>query len=139
MGYELKQSPTGGVQMWEDASGAQAAIVLALTWTVNRAPTNTVTVGILPANARILRIDVTTAVVSNAVSTANVSVGLGAGSATFFTAAQDVKTGIGNVSQAATANWAVQGASQVITCTYTETGGASSAGTIYVSVQYATN
>jgi hypothetical protein len=45
-------------------------------------------------------------VVSNAATTATVSVGLSGGSATQFSAAQDVKTAIGNFSQAATANWA---------------------------------
>lgn len=139
MGYELKQSPTGGLQFWDDASGAQAAAVLCLSWAVNRAPTNTATVGILPQNARIVRIDVTNPIVSNAATTATVSVGLGGGTATFFSTAQDVKTSIGNFSQAATANWVVSGVQQTVTCTYTETGTASTAGTHYVAVYYAIN
>jgi hypothetical protein len=69
-------------------------------------------------------------IVSNAVTTATVSVGLSGGSATYFSTAQDVKSAaIGNFSQAATANWVpVCFTSQNVTCTYTETGGASSAG-----------
>lgn len=139
MGYELKQSTTGGLQFWDDASGAQAASVMALSWTVTRAPTNTATVGILPQNARIIRIDVTVPIVSNAATTGTVSVGLGGGTATFFSAAQDVKASIGNFSQAATANWVVSGVQQTVTCTYTETGTASTAGTFYVAVYYAVN
>lgn len=139
MGYELRQTPTGGVQFWEDNSGAQGAVVQALTWTVARGATNTAIVGSLPANARILRIDVTVPVVSNAATTANVSVGLSGGSATFFSAAQDVKTAVGNFSQTATANWVTSAAAQIVSCTYTETGTASTAGTAYVSVYYAAN
>ena len=136
MGYELKQTDTGGVQFWEDVSGSKAAIVQSLNWAVARGATNTVTVGYLPANARIIGIFVQNAVVSNATSTATVSVGLSGGSATFFSAAQDVKSAIGNFSQAATANWAVSSSSQTLTCTYTETGTASTAGTSYVSVNF---
>jgi len=139
MGYELKQTDTGGVQFWEDVSGSKAAIVQSLNWAVARGATNTVTVGYLPANARIIGIFVQNAVVSNATSTATVSVGLSGGSATFFSAAQDVKSAIGNFSQAATANWAVSSSSQTLTCTYTETGTASTAGTSYVSVNFVQN
>ena len=139
MGYELKQTDTGGVQFWEDVSGSKAAIVQSLNWAVARGATNTVTVGYLPANARIIGIFVQNAVVSNATSTATVSVGLSGGSATFFSAAQDVKSAIGNFSQAATANWAVSSSAQTLTCTYTETGGASTAGTSYVSVNFVQN
>lgn len=139
MGYEIKQTGTGGIQLWDDVSSARGAIVQTLLWTANRAATNTAVVGTLPANANILRIDIIVPVVSNAATTATVSVGLGGGSATAFSAAQDVKAAVGNFSQAATAAWVVSTASQVINCTYTETGTASTAGTIYVSVQYAVN
>ena len=139
MGYDLHQTGTPGVVLVEETTSAVGAIVQALTWTVARAPTNTVIVGTLPANARILRIDTTVPVVSNAVTTATVSVGLNGGSATFFSAAQDVKGAVGNFSQAATANWVTSAAPQSINCTYTETGGASSAGTFYVAVYYAAN
>jgi hypothetical protein len=139
MGYDLRQSSTGGVVFVDAASSGVGAIVQALSFTVTRAATNTVIVGTLPANARILRIDVTVPVVSNAVTTATVSVGLNGGSATFFSAAQDVKAAIGNFSQAATANWVTSAASQIVNCTYTETGGASTLGTFYVAVYYATN
>jgi hypothetical protein len=137
MAYDLVQTATPGVVLIEEQSSAVGAIVQALTWTVARGATNTALVGTLPASARILRIDVTVAVVSNAATTATVSVGLSGGSATFFSAAQDVKGAIGNFSQAATANWAVSGSKQAITCTYTETGAASNAGTFYVAVYYA--
>ena len=139
MAYDIRQTATPGVVLVEEASSAAGAIVQALTWTVARGATNTVTVGTLPMNARILRIDITVPVVSNAATTATVSVGLTGGSATFFTAAQDVKTAIGNFSQTATANWATSGASQSLNCTYTETGAASNAGTFYVAVYYAAN
>lgn len=138
MAYNLRQTGTG-VVLVEEASSAPGAIVQALTFTVNRAATNTVVAGTLPANARILRIDITVPVVSNAATTATVSVGLSGGSATYFTAAQDVKGSIGNFSQAATANWAQSAAAQVLSCTYTETGTASTAGTAYVAVYYAAN
>lgn len=136
MAYDLMQTPTGGIQFVDEASGAYGSIVMALNWNVTRAATNTVQVGIIPANARIARIDVQVPVVSNAVTTATVSVGLVGGSNTFFSAAQDVKGAIGTFSQAATANWAVQGTSQKVSCTYTETGGASSAGTFTVTLYY---
>ena len=137
MAYSLVQTATPGVALLEEQSSAIGAIVQALTWTVARGATNTVTVGTLPANARIVRIDITVPVVSNAATTATVSVGLTGGSATFFSAAQDVKAAIGNFSQAATANWATSASSQKISCTYTETGTASTAGTFYVAVYYA--
>lgn len=136
MGTELRQTDTGGLQTFDDASGGSAGIVRALAWTVNRAATNTAIVGTLPANARILRIDVQNPVVSNAATTATVSVGLSGGSATFFSAAQDVKTAVGNFSQAATANWVISSAPQIVNCTYTETGTASTTGNQYVAVQY---
>lgn len=139
MAYSLVQTGTGGIKMLDEASSGIGALVLALSWNVTRAPTNTVEVGTLPANARILRIDVQVPVVSNAVTTATASVGLVGGSATFFSAAQDVKAAIGTFSQTATANWATTGSSQRVSCTYTETGGASNAGTITVAVYYCVN
>lgn len=137
MGKQWVQTATGGVAVVDDASSAVGSDVMTLTWNVNRAPTNTATVGVIPANARIMSIFVTNPIVSNAVTTANVSVGLSGGSATYFSTAQDVKTAIGNFSQAATANWVPSASSQTVSCTYTETGGASSAGTHMVSVLYA--
>lgn len=139
MGYEIKQTATGGLQVWEDYSGAQSGVKQSLVWAVAVAPTNTVLVGQLPANAVICRIDVIVPVVSNAATTANVSVGLNGGSNTFFTAAQDVKTAIGTFSQAATANWVKSVTKQAVSCTYTETGTASTAGTVYVAVDFVVN
>lgn len=136
MGKQLVQTGTGGLAVIDDASSAVGSNVVALSWNVNRAPTNTAIVGTIPANARIVSIFVTNPIVSNAVTTANVSVGLSGGSATYFTAAQDVKTAVGNFSQAATANWVPATTSQTVTCTYTETGGASSAGSHYVHLTY---
>ena len=136
MAFDLQQTPTGGVRFVDEASSAYGSVVMALAWTVNRGATNTVVVGTIPANARILSINVQVPVVSNAATTATVSVGLSGGSNTYFSGAQDVKAAIGNFSQAATANWAVSTAKQDVTCTYTETGTASTAGTIYVSVSY---
>src|ERR1700751_685982 len=136
MGKQWVQTPTGDVAIVDDASSAVGSDVMTLTWNVNRAPTNTVTVGTLPANARIMSIFVTNPIVSNAVTTATVSVGLGGGSATYFTAAQDVKGAVGNFSQAATANWVPAGTSQAVTCPYTETGGVSTTGNHYVHVTY---
>jgi hypothetical protein len=139
MAYDLVQtnSPGPGVAFVEEQSSGLGAIVQALTFTVNRGATNTQLVGTLPPNARILRIDVTVAVVSNAATTATVSMGVSGGSNTFFSAAQDVKAAIGNFSQTATANWAISTSKQLITCTYTETGAASNAGTFYVAMYYA--
>lgn len=139
MGYELKQTATGGLQFWHDRSGAQGAIVQSLAGAVARGATNTALVGTLPENAQIVSIFVTVPVVSNAATTATVSVGLSGGSNTFFSAAQDVKTAIGNFSQAATANWAVSSSSQAVTVTYTETGAASTAGTFYYAINYIVN
>ena len=139
MGYNLKQTATGGVVLEDAASSSIGAVVQSLSWTVNRGATNTQTVGTLPANARIIAIYVTNPVVSNAATTATVSVGLTGGSATYFSAAQDVKSAVGNFSQAATANWAISTASQSVSCTYTETGAASSAGTHYVQMLYCVN
>lgn len=136
MGYDLRQSGTGGINFTESASSSVGSAVMSLSWNVARGATNTVTVGVLPANARIIAIHITVPVVSNAATTATVSVGLAGGSATFFSAAQDVKGAIGNFSQAATANWAPSASSQSVSCTYTETGAASSAGTFYVNVSY---
>lgn len=139
MAYDLNQSPTGGIRFIDEASSAKGGVVLSLAWDVARGATNTVTVGTLPANARIMAIFVQVPVVSNAATTATVSVGLSGGSATAFSAAQDVKTAIGNFSQAATAGWAVSTTKQDITCTYTETGTASTAGTITASIHYCVN
>lgn len=136
MAYTLIQSATGGVYLKDEASSSVGSLTMSLAWNVTRAPTNTVTVGALPANAQIIAIFVHVPVVSNAVTTATVSVGLTGGSNTLFSAAQDVKAAIGNFSQAATAGWAPSASSQSISCTYTETGGASSAGTFSVDVLY---
>lgn len=136
MSYGYKQTAAGGVALVDDASSSVGSAVMALSWNVARGATNTVTVGTLPANARIISIHVQVPVVSNAATTATVSVGLSGGSATYFTAAQDVKAAIGNFSQAATAGWAVASASRDITCTYTETGTASTAGTATVAITY---
>jgi hypothetical protein len=136
MAYSLTQTGTGGIGMVDEASSAKGALVLSLGWAVARGATNTVTVGVLPANAQIISIHVHVPVVSNAATTATVSVGLSGGSATAFTAAQDVKAAIGNFSQAATAGWVPAASSQTVTCTYTETGTASTAGTASVDVLY---
>lgn len=137
MGKNVVQYASGGVAVVDDSSSSVGSIVMALNWNVNRAPTNTAIVGSIPANARILAIFVQVPIVSNAVTTGTVSVGLNGGSATYFTAAQDVKSAIGNFSQAATANWVPATTSQTVNCTYTETGGASTAGSFTVSVLYA--
>lgn len=139
MSFDYQQSPSGGVRIIDGASGAKGGVVMSLSWDVARGATNTVLVGTLPANARIMRIDVQNPVVSNAATTATVSVGLSGGSATYFSAAQDVKTAVGNFSQTATAGWAVSTAAQNVTCTYTETGAASSAGTHTVAIYYCVN
>lgn len=136
MAFDLQQTAAGGIQFVDEASGGYGSIMMALTWTAARGATNTIQVGILPAGARIARIDVAVPVVSNAATTSNIAVGLVGGSNTFFSAAQDVKTAVGNFSQTATANWVVSGVSQKVSCTYTETGAASSAGTFYVNVFY---
>lgn len=130
------QTSTGGLAAVDAASSSVGSLVMSLDWTVARGATNTVNVGTLPANARIIDILVTVPVVSNAVTTATVSVGLAGGSATQFSAAQDVKAAIGNFRQTPTANWAVTTSKRDLSCTYTETGGASSAGTFYVHVLY---
>lgn len=136
MGNEIRQTATGGLQVRDDQSGGDSGVVRALAFTATRAPTNTIIAGILPANAQLIRIDITVPVLSNAVTTATVSVGLSGGSATFFSAAQDVKAAIGTFSQAATANWIVNPASQIVSCTYTETGGASTLGIFNVAMIY---
>jgi len=138
MGYELKQTGSG-VQIWDDVSGAQGGLVMALAGKVTVAPTNTVVVGTLPANAQILNIYITVPVVSNAGTTATVSLGLSGGSGTAFTAAQDVKSAVGNFAPTATAAWAISTAKQDITVTYTETGTASTAGTVYYAIKYVVN
>lgn len=139
MAKDLVQTGTGGVAFVDEASSAKGAIPMVLGWDVARGATNTVTVGTIPANARIVSCHITVPVVSNAATTATVSVGLSGGSATNFTAAQDVKGSVGNFSQAATAGWAPSASSQVITCTYTETGTASTSGTFYVNLTYIVN
>lgn len=136
MAYTLVQTGTGGIQMIDEASSAKGSLVMSLGWAAARGATNTATVGVLPANAQIIAIFVHVPVVSNAATTATVSVGLSGGSATAFSAAQDVKAAIGNFSQAATAGWAPSASAQTITSTYTETGTASTAGTISVDVLY---
>lgn len=139
MAYTLQQTATGGIRLLDEASSSKGACVMALSWDVARGATNTVVVGTIPANARIISIHVQVPVASNAATTATVSVGLSGGSNTYFSGAQDVKAAIGNFSQAATANWAVASAKQDVTCTYTETGTASNTGTISVAVTYCVN
>lgn len=136
MGKQLVQTGTGGTAFIDDASSAVGSMPMVLSWNVARGATNTVTVGTIPANARIISIHVGNPIVSNAATTATVSVGLAGGSNTYFSTAQDVKGAIGNFSQAATANWVPAATSQNISCTYTETGAASSAGTHYVHLTY---
>lgn len=139
MGKQLTQTGTGGLSVVDDASSAKGSVVMALSWDVARGATNTAIVGILPAGARIVSIHVQVPVVSNAATTATVSVGLSGGSATAFSAAQDVKAAIGNFTQTATAAWAPSANAQTITCTYTETGTASTAGTASVAINYCVN
>lgn len=136
MGFNIRQTGAG-VAFIEDGSASVGSALMALTWTAARGATNTVTVGTLPANARLIAINIIVPVVSNAATTATVSVGITGGSATAFTAAQDVKTAIGTFAQTATVGWALSASSQSISCTYTETGAASSAGTITVAIVYA--
>lgn len=136
MGKQLTQTAGGGIAIVDDASSAVGCVVMNLSWDVARGATNTAIVGSLPANARIISIFVQNTVVSNAATTANVSVGLSGGSATYFSAAQDVKTAVGNFSQAATAGWVPSANAQAITSTYTETGTASSAGSARVALSY---
>lgn len=136
MGKQLNQTAGGGIAIVDDASSAVGCVVMTLSWDVARGATNTAIVGSLPANARIISIFVQNTVVSNAATTATVSVGLSGGTATYFSAAQDVKTAIGNFSQAATVGWVPSANAQSITCTYTETGTASSAGSARVAVSY---
>lgn len=136
MGKQLTQSGAGGISVVDDASSAVGSVVMALTWNVARGATNTVAVGAIPANARIIAIFVQNAIVHNAATTATVSVGLSGGSNTYFSAAQDLKTAIGNFSQTATANWVPSANAQTISCTYTETGTASSTGSATVSLLY---
>lgn len=137
MGKQLTQSGAGGIAFIDDASAAVGSAVMALTWNVARGATNTVAVGSIPANARIIGIWVQNAVVHNAATTATVSVGLSGGSATYFSTAQDVKAAIGNFSQAATANWVPAATAQTVTSTYTETGTASTTGSATVALLYA--
>jgi hypothetical protein len=136
MGKQLVQTAAGGTAFIDDASSAVGSLPMVLSWNVARGATNTAVVGVLPANARIVSILVGNPIVSNAVTTANVSVGLSGGSATYFSTAQDVKTAIGNFSQAATANWVPATTAQTVSCTYTETGGASTTGNHYVHLTY---
>jgi hypothetical protein len=136
MGYDLRQTTGGGIAFVDQATSQTGLVVMSMFWDVTRGATNTVTIGSLPANARIVGIHVQVPVVSNAATTSTVSVGLAGGSATFFSTAQDVKGAIGNFSQAATANWVISTSSQVVNCTYTETGAASSAGKFSVSLNY---
>ena len=141
MGVELKQTPTGGVQMWDDNSGGQGAVMQVIGGIVNRAPTNTQALSgwVLPANAQICDIVFACSVVCNASSTANVSVGLSGGSNTYFTAAQDVKSAIGTFRATATANWTPSSSKQNLSVTYTETGTASSTGNVTFAVYYIVN
>jgi len=139
MGVEIVQTATGGLQTWDDNSGAQGAVEQVIAGAVARGATNTVIIGTLPPNAIIHEIDITVPVVCNAGTTANVSIGLSGGSATYFSSAQDVKTAVGNFSQAPTAHWVSSASAQVLTATYTETGTASSAGTVYYAISYVVN
>lgn len=139
MGMNMQQTATGGVSLVDDASSGRGAIVLALAAPVARGATNTVVLGTLPANAQIVGCNIITSVVSNAATTATVSVGLVGGSTTAFSAAQDVKTAIGNASQTATAGWAAATTARTLNVTYTETGAASTAGTVAVVVSYVVN
>lgn len=136
MSYEMKQTSGGGLAFVDDASSSVGSVVMSLFADVTRGATNTATIGTLPANARIVSIHIQVPVVSNAATTATVSVGLSGGSATYFSTAQDVKAAIGNFSQAATANWVVATTSQTVTVTYTETGTASTAGKFSVAINY---
>lgn len=138
-GMQLAQTGAGGVAYVDSSSSSVGAVALVLHFVVARGPTNTVQVGTLPANARITAVDVIAPVVSNATTTATVSFGINGGSNTSLSAAQDVKTAIGKFGQTVTAAWAILPASQVVTCTYTETGTASTAGTIYGSITYCVN
>ena len=135
-GMQWVQTGTGGAGWTDSSSSSFGAAVLALSWAVARGATNTVIVGTIPANARIIGIFDAVSVVSNAATTATVSVGLNGGSATAFSAAQDIKAAVGNFSQAATAAWAPTPTQQVITSTYTETGTASTTGTANVTMLY---
>ena len=135
MTYSLVQTGTGGIMLRDGASASVGTLPMVLAWDVNRAATNTKLVGTLPANARILDIKVLVTVVTDSATSSNVSVGLSGGTATYFTAAADVKSAIGNLAQTAKATWAPATTSQDITCTYTETG-ASTVGASSVAITY---
>lgn len=138
MGMDLKQTGTGGVGLWDGASGGQNQIVQSLSVAVSRGATNTKLVGVLPANANIVGMWVLVPVLSDAATTANVSIGKSGGSNTFFTAAQDVKAATGTFAQAmgTAANWIAATTSTSVSVTYTETGTASTVGTFNVHILF---
>lgn len=104
---------------------------LAARATVARTDTSPKALFTLPAGAQIVNISVDVPVVSNAATTATVSVGVSGGSNSQFSTGVDVKSAAGKVrptTQAQVANWGPLAADTVITGTYAETGTASTAG-----------
>lgn len=116
--------------------------VVAKAFAVTRSDTTTSVKCVLPADATIISFSLYSTAVSNAATTANISVGI-PGNATYFINAADVKTAAGRI--ALTSNLTNMfnlentplGADIQLTATYAETGTAStSGGPYYVLVEY---
>lgn len=126
---DLVQTATGGAGLKDDVSGALNPIAMVLQGTIARTDTAAKTLGTLPQNAIITAIHVHVPTVSNAGTTAVVSVGKSGGTGTEYVNTVDVKGAAGVIALGTKGTLGSVGLAAVtVTGIYAETGTASSSG-----------
>ena len=127
---EVVQTPTGGVQVNFDDSGAAPQLVLTISNTIARTDTTAKTLGVVPANALMLGYTISNPVASDAATTAVVSMGKSGGTGVEFLNTVDVKGGaLGQITPTTKATLGTVGGTKVtVTGIYAETGAASTTG-----------
>jgi hypothetical protein len=135
---DIVQTATGGMAIKDDVSGAANPVVMCLSGTIARTDTSAKTLGTLPQNAVIVATQVHVPTVSNAATTATVSVGKSGGTGVEYVNTVDVKSAAGVIALGTKGTLGSVGASAVtVTGVYAETGTAStSGGPFNVSILY---
>ena len=136
---DIVQTPTGGFALKDDISGAANPVVMCIAGTIARTDTSAKVLGTLPQNAVITAIQLQVPTVSNAGTTATVSVGKSGGTGVEYVNTADVKSAAGVVALGTKGlGYGSVGTSSVtVTGIYAETGTASgSGGPFNVSIHY---
>lgn len=126
---DIVQTPTGGMNIKDDVSGAQNPVTMTLINTIARTDTSAKTLGTLPQNAVITNITLYVPTASNAATTAVVSVGKSGGTGVEYVNTADVKTAAGVIALGTKGGFGSVGTAAVtVTGIYAETGTASTTG-----------